>query len=65
MSDLRYGEDYKYPHDYEGAIADQAYRPPELQGKIYYSPSDRGHETSIRNYLSRVRGMKKVNKATE
>ena len=65
MRDLRYGEEYKYPHDYEGAVAEQAYRPPELEGKVYYSPSERGYEVSIRNYLSRVREPKKRNSATE
>jgi putative ATPase len=65
MRDLSYGEDYKYPHDYEGAITQQAYRPSELEGKVYYSPTNRGHEISIRNYLGRVRRTKKVNGATE
>jgi putative ATPase len=65
MRDLRYGGDYKYPHDYEGAITDQDYLPPELEGKVYYSPSERGYELSIRNYLTRVRGTKKLNRATE
>jgi putative ATPase len=55
MRNLRYGEDYKYPHDYEGAITDQAYRPPELEGKLYYSPSDRGYERTIRDYLNQAR----------
>jgi putative ATPase len=66
MRHLRYGEDYKYPHDYEGGIAaDQAYLPSELEGKVYYSPSDRGYEDSIRNYLSRVRETKKLNRTTK
>jgi putative ATPase len=55
MRNLRYGEDYKYPHEYEDAITDQAYRPPELEGKLYYSPSDRGYEQTIRDYLNLVR----------
>jgi putative ATPase len=58
MRNLRYGEEYKYPHDYEGAVTVQAYRPPELEDKIYYSPSDRGYEQTIRNYLSQVRRTK-------
>ena len=65
MRDLRYGTDYKYPHDYEGAVADQAYRPPELEGKPYYLPSDRGHEQAIGNYLTQVRGRRKVDGATK
>jgi putative ATPase len=59
MRDLRYGKDYKYPHDFEGAVTDQAYRPAELEGKLYYFPSDRGHEKAIRDYLGQIRGGKK------
>jgi putative ATPase len=59
MRNLGYGDDYKYPHDYENAIIDQAYRPPELEGRLYYSPSGRGYEAAIRSYLERVRKDKK------
>jgi putative ATPase len=59
MRNLRYGEDYKYPHDYESAITDQAYRPPELEGKLYYTPSKRGYEQTISDYLIQVRRGKK------
>ncbi len=55
MRNLGYGDNYRYPHDYEGAIADQTYRPPELEGKIYYLASDRGDELRIRDYLEQVR----------
>jgi putative ATPase len=65
MRNLRYGKDYKYPHDYEGAVTEQAHRPPELEGKLYYSPSDRGYEETIRNYLNQVRRDKKVSGATK
>jgi putative ATPase len=60
MRSLRYGEDYKYPHDYEGAVADQAYRPPELEGKRYYFPTDRGYELTLRDYLAHIGRTKKV-----
>jgi putative ATPase len=59
MRNLRYGEGYKYPHDYDSAIIDQTYRPTELEGKLYYLPSDRGHEQAIRDYLDQVRRQKK------
>jgi putative ATPase len=65
MRNLRYGDDYKYPHDYEGAIADQTYLPPELDGKVYYLPSERGHEQTIRDYLERVRRVRKSTRQTE
>jgi len=59
MRNLRYGEDYKYPHDYEDAITSQSYLPPELENKLYYSPSDRGYERTLRDYLDQVRRVKK------
>jgi putative ATPase len=63
MRNLRYGEDYKYPHDYEGSITGQSYRPPEIEDKLYYFPSDRGYERTIRDYLGRVRqGKNRQNK---
>jgi putative ATPase len=55
MRGLGYGAGYQYPHDYEGAMSDQAYRPDKLEGTVYYFPSDRGYETRIREYLDRVR----------
>jgi len=58
MRDLGYGAEYQYPHDYEDAIGDQAYFPEKLSDRIYYSPSERGYEARIREYLDRVRAMR-------
>jgi putative ATPase len=58
MRGLGYGADYQYPHDYEEAVADQTYRPEKLEGRTYYSPSERGYESRIREYLDRVRKMR-------
>jgi putative ATPase len=55
MRELGYGSGYKYPHEYEGALANQDCLPDKLIGAIYYSPSDRGYEARIREYLERVR----------
>lgn len=55
MRGLGYGAGYKYPHDYAGALADQDCLPDKLIGAIYYSPSDRGYEARILDYLERVR----------
>jgi putative ATPase len=59
MRNLGYGADYRYPHNYQDAITNQAYRPDQLEGKTYYSPSDRGCELEIREYLEQVRLKKK------
>ncbi len=63
MRQLGYGEGYKYPHEYEDAITSQTYFPTELEGKVYYSPSDRGYEKAIQSFLEQVRRAKK--RATE
>lgn len=41
------GNGYLYPHDYPGHYVKQVYMPRELQGQIYYRPSDMGHEATI------------------
>jgi putative ATPase len=58
MRGLGYGAGYQYPHDFAGAVSDQAYRPEMLEDHIYYKPSDRGYEARIREYLDRVREMR-------
>lgn len=54
MRDLNYGKGYLYPHDFEGAIVDQSYMPPELEGRKYYRPSDRGYEIKLKRFLEKV-----------
>lgn len=46
--------DYKYPHDYSGAYVRQDYLPDKLRGKIYYEPSGRGREKTLRQYLRQL-----------
>jgi putative ATPase len=65
MRNLRYGDDYKYPHEYQGAIVDQTYLPPELAGRVYYLPSERGYEQRISDHLERVRQARKSTRPTE
>jgi putative ATPase len=55
MRQLGYGKGYRYPHDYAEAIVEQEYMPEKLKGRIYYSPSERGYEARIRDYLTRAR----------
>ncbi|HEX4208785.1 MAG TPA: replication-associated recombination protein A [Candidatus Binataceae bacterium] len=55
MKKLGYGEHYRYPHDYEGALVEQDYLPEALKDRRYYEPSDRGYEARIGDYLKRVR----------
>ncbi len=52
-ADLGHGAGYRYPHDEEGAWVSQQYRPADVEGHVYYVPSDRGEERSIADRLRR------------
>jgi putative ATPase len=58
MRNLGYGDDYRYPHDYEGAVVAQDYLPEKLGRQQYYHPSERGYEARLREFLERVRQSK-------
>lgn len=49
------GIGYKYPHDFPKGYVEQNYLPPNLIGKKYYQPTDRGYESLIKEYLQRLR----------
>lgn len=51
MKTLGYGKDYKYAHDYAGAVTDQEYFPSELAGTEFYKPTGVGRESKIADYL--------------
>ena len=52
VQNLDYGKDYVYPHDLEGGYApDVEYLPEELQGSVFYRPSERGYEQRIKERL--------------
>ncbi|MBX3313513.1 MAG: replication-associated recombination protein A [Actinobacteria bacterium] len=44
---LGHGVGYRYPHDDPSGWVPQEYRPPEVAGRRYYEPTDRGHEARI------------------
>ncbi len=52
MSSLGYGAEYRYAHDEPGAYAaGECFFPPELAGRHFYPPSDRGLEKQIAQKL--------------
>ncbi len=65
MKDLGYGKDYKYAHDYKGAYAPQEYLPEKLQGRLYYFPTDRGYEKTIKQRLDRWRSLKRGQRSSK
>lgn len=53
--ELKKGEGYKYPHDYENHYTPQQYLPDDLAGTVYYEPSDEGCEKSIKERRQKLK----------
>ncbi len=62
LKDLKYGAEYKYPHDYPGHFVKQEYFPKKLKNKIFYHPTDSGREAKLKSYLDKIRWHKKGEK---
>ncbi len=59
MEELKYGEGYKYPHDFEGHFAEgETYLPDKLKGKTYYAPTGNGYEKVISDRIKNWRHKK-------
>jgi putative ATPase len=55
MKDLGYGENYRYAHDEEGAVAaGETYFPDDMSPVKYYHPVPRGLEIRIREKLEEI-----------
>ncbi|NJN19561.1 MAG: replication-associated recombination protein A, partial [Oscillochloris sp.] len=52
MKNMGYGKGYEYAPDLEAGRSDQAHLPPNLEGRIYYEPTDRGFESLVRERLA-------------
>ena len=53
---LGHGADYKYAHDFEGAVvAGETYLPEALVGQTIYGPTARGEELRIKERLEKLR----------
>ena len=63
MKGLGYGKDYRYPHDFEGGVAEQDFLPDQLIGKEYYQPTERGFEARLKEYLGKVREIRAAARA--
>ena len=59
MKGLGYGKDYKYAHDYKDAFVPQSYLPEELEDELFYFPTERGYEKTVKQRLDKWRKMKK------
>jgi putative ATPase len=61
MRQMGYGRGYKYAHDYPDHFVKQQNRPPSLQGKRYYVPTEQGYEKEIAARLKKWWGEGKAN----
>jgi len=57
---LGHGKGYKYAHDFEGHFVEQDYIP---QDRIYYEPSEEGHERELKRRLDAWRKRKQDGKS--
>ena len=56
MKELGYGDNYRYAHDEEGAVAKgERYFPDDMSERTYYHPVPRGLEIRIREKLEEIR----------
>jgi len=62
MKSIGYGKNYKYAHDYKDAFVPQEYLPDKLQNKIFYNPTERGYEKTVKRWLDKWRSLKKNTK---
>jgi putative ATPase len=52
---LGHGHDYKYAHDDPRGVVPQQFAPDEVDGAVYYEPSEHGDEAAIGERLERIR----------
>ena len=62
MKNLGYSKGYKYAHDFEDGYVAQDYFPEKLTGTLFYFPTERGYEKTIKQRLDKWRDLKKRTK---
>ena len=53
---LGHGIGYQYAHDYPNHYVEQQYLPSEIEGEVFYEPSENGYEQVIREYFKKIKG---------
>ena len=54
-SKMGHGAGYKYAHDYPNHYVEQQYMPSELEGRVFYNPTENGYEQNIRDYFKKIK----------
>jgi len=52
---MKHGLGYLYPHAYPNNYVKQQYMPDELEGTIYYDPTDNGQEKKIKEMMKKLK----------
>ena len=60
LSDLGYGEDYQYAHNFPNHFIKENYLPAPFEKEFYYIPSTMGKEKDIKERLKKFWGGKKI-----
>ncbi len=63
MKALKYGNGYKYAHEFKDALTDMECLPEKMRQRKYYSPTARGFEKVIKERLEKWEAFKKKNKS--
>jgi putative ATPase len=58
MRDLGYAKGYKYAHDFPAAYVPQDYLPEDLKGHVFYEPTERGYEKTVKERLAKWRKLR-------
>lgn len=58
MSELGYGQGYKYAHSYKEHISNMQGLPKNLEGKTYYEAGDIGEEKALKTRLDHIKRIK-------
>ena len=54
-ANLGRGTGYTYAHDYPNHYVKQQYMPSELEGRVFYRPSDNGYEKTIAAHMKKLK----------
>ena len=58
MKNLGYGAGYQYAHDLEERVADMECLPENLEGRVYYHPTEQGLEAKLKQRLEEIRKLR-------
>lgn len=59
MTDLHYGEGYQYAHATKEKVTRMKCLPEELEGTVFYEPTEQGAEAAVKDKLEKIKEFKK------